>query len=89
MVRIIFPLPSFERKLVKFLKLHKELDPDVTRVVRLLELDINSPLLKTHKLHGKMSVSYACKINYNFRIIFSFDSKYVYLESIGSHDDVY
>jgi mRNA-degrading endonuclease YafQ of YafQ-DinJ toxin-antitoxin module len=40
-------------------------------------------------LHGQMSKSYGCDINYSYRIVFSFDEKFVYLESIGPHDDVY
>lgn len=89
MVRIIFPLSAFERKLIKLLKSHKELDVDITCAIKLLGKDINSPSLKTHKLHGSMSTSYACSVNYNYRIVFSFDSKYIYLESIGTHDEVY
>lgn len=52
-------------------------------------MDIFSPSLETHKLHGKMAKSYACSVNYYYRIVFSFDDQYIYLESIGSHDDVY
>ena len=70
-------------------------DKNATQVIRnmikyfeRLEKDVFIPSLKTHKLHGNMSKVYACSVNYDFRIIFSFDSKYVYLESIGTHDEV-
>ena len=89
MVRVVFPASGFERKLVKFLRCHQGLDPDVDKAVKLLEKDLFAPQLNTHKLHGKLAKSYGCNINYQYRIVFSFDEKYVYLENIGSHDDVY
>lgn len=89
MTRIILPLPIFERRLVKFLKYHPELKQDTYKTIRLLENDIFLPSLKTHKLHGKFDGSYGCNIDYQYRIVFSFDEKFVYLENIGSHDDVY
>ncbi len=88
-MRTIFPSEAFDRKLIRFLKLHKEMFKDVLRTTRLLEHDIRASSLKTHKLHGKLAKSHACSINYHYRIVFSFDEKYIYLESIGSHDDVY
>ncbi|MBP6858464.1 MAG: type II toxin-antitoxin system mRNA interferase toxin, RelE/StbE family [Candidatus Pacebacteria bacterium] len=89
MAREIFPLPAFERRLEKFLNYHPNMDSDVKRALKFLVRDVHYPRLKTHKLHGKMKESYACSINYQYRISFTFDEKYIYLESIGSHDDVY
>ena len=80
---------SFRRELGKLLKQHRDLTDTIEKVFTLLRNDIYSTSLHTHKLHGKMGDSYACSINYNYRIIFSFDDKYIYLESIGSHDEVY
>ena len=89
MPRIIFPLPVFERRLVKFLKFHPEMDSDIEHTLESLKDDIFTPSLKTHKLHGKMKDSYACSIDNHYRIAFSFDKEYIYLESIGNYDDVY
>jgi addiction module RelE/StbE family toxin len=89
MSRVIFPTEAFERRLVRFLKQHRELAENIKDVFRLLEADIHHPNLKTHKLHGKMKSSYACSINYHYRIVFKFDQKYIYPDSIGDHDDVY
>ena len=89
MSRTIFPLQVFERRLVKFIKTHPELKSEIPKILLMLSKDIRTPSLSTHKLHGKMKDSYGCNINYRYRIIFSFDDDYVYLESIGSHDDVY
>ncbi len=80
---------SFRRDLAKFLRQHKDLTETIEKVFRRLETDIHIPSLKTHKLHGRLKRSYACSINYEYRIAFSFDDKNVYLESIGSHDELY
>ena len=74
---------------MKFIRFHPDLERDVKITLRLLSQDLNSPKLKTHKLHGKLKDSYSCNINYQYRIVFSYDKNYVYLESIGSHEDVY
>jgi addiction module RelE/StbE family toxin len=80
---------AFQRKLSRFIKSHKELTSDINSVFVLLEKDINSPSLKTHKLKGKLAMFYSCSINYHYRIIFLIEKDYIYLHSIGSHDDVY
>ena len=88
-MRTLAPSDSFMRDLQKFLRHHRDLSIVVEKVFDLLENDIRSSTLHTHKLHGNLSNSYACKINYQYRTIFSFDEKNVYLKSIGSHDEVY
>lgn len=88
-MRIIFPSDPFDRKLVRFLKQHRELAVDVKETFRRLETDVFDSKLKTHKLHGNLKDSYACSVNYRYRIVFEFDDKYVYPDSIGPHDDVY
>ncbi len=88
-MRIIFPSEHFEKKLVRFLKQHRDLADDVREIFRRMEKDVRDPKLKTHKLHGKMQNLYACDINYSYRIVFTFDSKFIYPESVGDHDHVY
>jgi len=80
---------TFAVRLRKFIRFHPELKKSISKKLKLLKMDIFSPSLETHKLHGKMAKSYACSVNYYYRIVFSFDDQYIYLESIGSHDDVY
>ena len=88
-MRDIFMLSVFEKRLKKFLRYHPELKKPLVNALILLRKDVRSRSLRTHKLHGKMGDSYACSISYQHRIVFSFDDELVYLESIGSHDDVY
>ena len=88
-MRTISPSEAFDRKLVKFLKQHRELSKDIKILFVKLELNLHDPVLKTHKLHGKLSRFHGASINYRYRIVFRFDEKHIYPQSIGSHDDVY
>ena len=88
-MRTLAPTEAFDRKLIRFVKRHPELAEKVQEILRLLENDVRYPSLKTHKLHGSMSDSYGCNINHQYRVVFSYNENFVYLESIGSHDDVY
>jgi addiction module RelE/StbE family toxin len=88
-MREIFVSATFAGRLAKFLNYHPEFKNAVAKAFKSLKADIRMPSLQTHKLHGKMKDSYACNINYQYRIVFTFDDKLIYPESIGSHEDVY
>lgn len=53
------------------------------------------PELKTHKLHGKLGGLWACQVEYDCRIVFTFEKKpnteedLIVLVDIGKHDEVY
>lgn len=88
-MRKIFLSPNFEKSLVKFVKLHPELKRVLNKVLLLLKNDVNAISLQVHKLHGRLANSYGCKINYKYRLVFSYDDNLIYLESIGTHDEIY
>ncbi len=88
-MRNIFATATFSGRLKKFIAYHPELKKSVSKTLSKLRSDIHSPNLQTHRLRGKLKDSYACSINYKYRIVFTFDEKLIYLESIGDHDDVY
>ena len=60
----------------------------------LLENSYN-PTLKAHKVKGKLDGLWACWVEYNCRIIDTFQSKdnsqekYILLIDLGTHDEVY
>jgi len=58
-----------------------------------LEEDAFHPLLRTHKLKGKLEGSWACSAGFDLRIVFSFasgeGSEAILLEAIGAHEEVY
>jgi addiction module RelE/StbE family toxin len=67
-------------------KLPKELQEEVYEKIELFENDHNSPILKTHKLHGKMKRFWAFSINYSYRIVFEIQKDEALFLEIGNHD---
>jgi mRNA-degrading endonuclease YafQ of YafQ-DinJ toxin-antitoxin module len=57
--------------------------------------DPTLPALKTHKLRGQLAGSWACWVEYDCRIIFTFEADpsggedMIVLVDIGTHDEVY
>lgn len=82
---------AFKRTTRKYPKLQKEIE----QILRLLVEDPFSPQLRTHKLKGKLSGSWACNVGYDLRIIFDFiksekeGEDEIFLIEIGTHDEVY
>ena len=74
---------------------HPDLARDIEKTLRLLVEDPFVPHLETHKLKGKLSGSWACKVGYDLRIVFDFVKKDgqkeedILLLEIGSHEEVY
>jgi len=66
---------------------------DIRAASHLLAEDAFHPLVKTHKLKGKLEESRACGAGYDLRIIFEFvqyeGSEAILLEAIGTHQEVY
>jgi mRNA interferase YafQ len=61
----------------------------VYRTMKDLSEDIFKMSLKTHKLSGKLDNFYSARVNFNWRVIFTFDDENIYLDSVGSHDEIY
>lgn len=61
--------------------------------LELLAADAFHPVLRTHKLKGKLANSWACSAGYDLRIVFQFTDHGTYeailLEAVGTHDEVY
>jgi addiction module RelE/StbE family toxin len=88
-MRIIYATPIFKRMSRDFLEQHQSLRKRWEKTIKILEKDVFNSRLKTHKLHGQMKNLYACRISYDYRIIFSFDNISVTLLGIGSHNEIY
>jgi mRNA-degrading endonuclease YafQ of YafQ-DinJ toxin-antitoxin module len=58
-----------------------------------LAADPFGPSLRTHRLRGELKEYWACSAGYDLRVIFrvgtSGGRKAVFLQTIGSHDEVY
>ncbi len=86
---------SFVRGFKRYKRKHPLLIKDVERTLKLLVEDPFAPPLETHKLKGKLAGSWACKVDYDLRIIFDFIKKEgegeddIFLLEMGSHEEVY
>lgn len=84
---------AFVRDARRILRKHPGFAMDLHRTLLLLGADPYAPSLKTHKLKGKLSTSWACSGGYDLRIVFSFTrhngKASILLETIGTHDEVY
>jgi addiction module RelE/StbE family toxin len=66
---------------------------DLRATLELLAEDAFDPRLKTHKLKGDLSGSWACSLGYDLRIVFQFvdheGAEAILLQTVGTHDEVY
>ncbi len=93
MKRPLLPSNSFVRSARRLIKKHSGASEYIKAALDLLAEDAFHPLLKTHKLKGKLEGSWACSAGYDLRIIFEFvqyeGSESILLEAIGTHQEVY
>jgi mRNA-degrading endonuclease YafQ of YafQ-DinJ toxin-antitoxin module len=91
--RPLLPSSSFVRSARRLIRKNPGASQDIETALHLLAEDAFHPLLKTHKLKGKLEGSWACSAGYNLRIIFEFvryeGSEAILLETIGTHQEVY
>lgn len=83
MIEIIYA-PRFVRELGK---LERKLQEESLEKIKSFCNPRNHKQLKVHKLHGPLKNRYSFSINYEYRIVFNFQSKKeVIFLSIGNHD---
>jgi addiction module RelE/StbE family toxin len=82
---------SYEKKVIKFLKKHKDIYPQYKKTLEILEHSPQHPSLRVHKLKGKMNQFSSVSINMKYRIVIDFIilDDIIILIDIGSHSDVY
>ena len=86
---------TFARAFRRLTRRNPDMTPRVHEVLRQLSEDAFAPKLRTHKLKGKLSGSWACWIDYEYRLVFDFatnpDSgeEEIVLADVGTHDQVY
>jgi mRNA-degrading endonuclease YafQ of YafQ-DinJ toxin-antitoxin module len=91
--RVLLPSKAFLRLARQFARKHPQQAPELRLTLELLAEDAFHPQLKTHKLKGRLSGSWACSGGYDARIVFQFvrhqGTEAIFLEAVGSHDEVY
>lgn len=81
---------SFVRKLRKLTKNNKQIGELFQSRIELLEIEPFHPILKTHKLQGKLKKFYSSSLDYSYRFVFDLmDNDTIQLIDIGTHDEVY
>ena len=93
MTFVLLRSSAFVRQARKIVKKQPNTAENLQEALSLLIRDPFHPQLKTHKLKGDLKDSYACSVEYDLRIIFTFveyeKTQAILLESIGTHDEVY
>ncbi len=86
---------SFLRALKRKTRRDSDLRDQIEQALRRLADDPFHPLLRTHKLSGSLSGTWACRVNHDVRILFEFvqhpesGEEEILLLTVGSHDEVY
>jgi len=90
MYQLVFT-PSYEKRVVRFLKKHSDIKKQYTKTIQLMEVDPFHPSLRIHQLSGKFKDLHSISINISYRISIEFmvKNKQIILVSIGTHDEVY
>ncbi len=93
MKRLLIQSSSFIRSAKRIVKKRPDIAEDIRASLKLLSEDAAHPKLKTHKLKGKLEGSWACSVGYDLRIIFRFsqyeNQEAIFLETMGTHEEVY
>ena len=86
---------SFRRAFRRSTRRNVSLREQILVVLESLAQDPFTPELRTHKLKGQLADLWACWVEYDCRIVFTFESEptggedMIVLVDIGSHDEVY
>ncbi len=74
----------------KINKQSKKIQSEFKKRIRLFIFNINNPILKTHKLSGKLKDLWSFNISSDIRVVFDKSKKNVIiLVDIGSHSELY
>jgi mRNA-degrading endonuclease YafQ of YafQ-DinJ toxin-antitoxin module len=82
---------SYEKKLFKFLKKHKDIVERYKKTILLMEADPFHPSLRLHPLKGKLKDLHSVSIDIQYRISIEFyiENRRIIPVNIGTHDEVY
>ena len=88
--RLVFT-DSYNKKAAKWVMKHPSLKDQYLKTLQLMELDIQHPSLRPHKLTGKLSGLSSVSINMSYRITLELiiQDNDIILINVGSHDEVY
>ncbi len=81
----------YEKRALRFLKRHPELEKQYLKTLQLLEANPLHPSLRLHPLSGRLAGLYSVSINLSYRITLEFLMKdqEIIPVNVGDHDSVY
>ncbi len=79
---VIYYYPSFLRQVKKLPKAIREFAVEQTK---LFMKDPRDPVLKLHKLTGRLKGNFAFSINFRYRIVLEIRGNQAFFHSIGDH----
>lgn len=84
---------TFVRASRRMLSRHPDVVGEFQVTLATLAANPFHPSLRTHKPRGRLKECFACSAGYDLRIIFRFvtagGKKAVFLQTVGTHDEVY
>ncbi len=82
---------QYEKRALRFLKRHPELEKQYLKTLQLLEANPLHPSLRLHPLSGRLSGLHSVSINLSYRITLEFllKDRDIIPVNVGDHDAVY
>jgi mRNA-degrading endonuclease YafQ of YafQ-DinJ toxin-antitoxin module len=82
---------QYEKRAVRFLKRHPELENQYLKILQLLELNPHHPSLRLHALSGRLNGLHSVSINLSYRITLELiiQEQEIIPVNVGDHDAVY
>ena len=82
---------QYEKRALRFLKRHPELEKQYLKTLQLMEANPFHPSLRLHPLSGRLSGLYSVSISLSYRITLEFliQEQEIIPVNVGDHDSVY
>ncbi|MDP3695514.1 MAG: hypothetical protein Q8R42_05325 [Desulfocapsaceae bacterium] len=82
---------QYEKRALRFLKRHPELERQYLKALQLLEANPFHPSLRLHRLSGRLDELHSVSINLSYRITMEFliENQEIIPVDVGDHDTVY
>jgi mRNA-degrading endonuclease YafQ of YafQ-DinJ toxin-antitoxin module len=82
---------QYEKRSLRFLKRHPDLEKQYLKTLQLLEINPFHPSLRLHPLSGRLSGLHSVSINLSYRITLEFliQDHEIIPVAVGDHDSAY
>jgi toxin HigB-1 len=82
---------QYEKRALRFLKRHPELERQYLKALQLLEANPFHPSLRLHRLSGRLDGLHSVSINLSYRITLEFliENQEIIPIDVGDHNTVY